>query len=146
MVPRVGPRVGRRPEDKNNQVESRTKPVKQINVDDQCIPTRMVPPFSALQIINVDDQGIPIRMVPPFSALQMFPLTFVSKTKCETPPYQSEGLTERINEPPWGRCPQEAVDARWVAVVVCCLLLLSSPHRRVGTHLQQSSRYYRYAS
>ena len=33
-------------------------------------------------------------------------------------PYQSEGLTERINEPPWGRCLQGAVDARWV--VVCC--------------------------
>ena len=36
---------------------------------------------------------------------------------------QSEGLTERINEPPWGRCLQGAVDARWVVVV----LLLSSP-------------------
>ena len=35
--------------------------------------------------------------------------------------YQSEGLTERINEPPWGRCLQGAVDARWV--VVCCGLL-----------------------
>ena len=32
--------------------------------------------------------------------------------------YQSEGLTERINEPPWGRCLQGAVDARWVVVVV----------------------------
>ena len=31
---------------------------------------------------------------------------------------QSEGLTERINEPPWGRCLQGAVDARWVVVVV----------------------------
>ncbi len=31
-------------------------------------------------------------------------------------PYQSEGLTERINEPPWGRCLQGAVDARWVVV------------------------------
>ena len=30
---------------------------------------------------------------------------------------QSEGLTERINEPPWGRCLQGAVDARWVVVV-----------------------------
>ena len=36
--------------------------------------------------------------------------------------YQSEGLTERINEPPWGRCLQGAVDARWVVV-----LLSSSP-------------------
>ena len=27
---------------------------------------------------------------------------------------QSEGLTERINEPPRGRCLQGAVDARWV--------------------------------
>ena len=31
---------------------------------------------------------------------------------------QSEGLTERINEPPWGRCLQGVVDARWVVVVV----------------------------
>ena len=31
---------------------------------------------------------------------------------------QSEGLTERINEPPWWRCLQGAVDARWVVVVV----------------------------
>ena len=37
-------------------------------------------------------------------------------------PYQSEGLTERINEPPWGRCLQEAVDVRWVVVVVVVLL------------------------
>ena len=35
-------------------------------------------------------------------------------------------MTERINEPPWGRCLQGAVDARWVVVavvvvvVVCC--------------------------
>ena len=33
---------------------------------------------------------------------------------------QSEGLTERINEPPWGRCLQGAVDARWVVGVVVC--------------------------
>ena len=25
-------------------------------------------------------------------------------------------MTERINEPPWGRCLQGAVDARWVVV------------------------------
>ena len=31
---------------------------------------------------------------------------------------QSEGILERINEPPWGRCLQGAVDARWVVVVV----------------------------
>ena len=31
---------------------------------------------------------------------------------------QSEGLTERINEPPWGRCLQGSVDVRWVVVVV----------------------------
>ena len=37
---------------------------------------------------------------------------------------QSEGVTERINEPPWGRCLQGAVDARWVVVVV---VLSSSP-------------------
>ena len=35
---------------------------------------------------------------------------------------QSEGLTERINEPPWGRCLQGAVDVRWV-VVLCCVVL-----------------------
>ena len=32
-------------------------------------------------------------------------------------------MTERINEPPWGRCLQGAVDVRWVVVV----LLSSSP-------------------
>ena len=32
--------------------------------------------------------------------------------------YQSEWLTERIKEPPRGRCLQGAVDARWVVVVV----------------------------
>mgnify|MGYP000500319437 CR=1 FL=1 len=42
---------------------------------------------------------------------------------------QSEGLTERINEPPWGRCLQGAVDARWVVVVV----LSSSPHKGGGS-------------
>ena len=26
-------------------------------------------------------------------------------------------MTERLNEPPWGRCLQGAVDARWVVVV-----------------------------
>ena len=31
---------------------------------------------------------------------------------------QSERVTERISEPPWGRCLQGVVDARWV-VVVC---------------------------
>ena len=40
----------------------------------------------------------------------------------QSPPGQSEGLTERINEPPWGRCLQGAVDVRWVVV-----LLSSSP-------------------
>ena len=40
---------------------------------------------------------------------------------------QSEGLTERINEPPWGRCLQGAVDVRWVVVVV--VVASSSPHR-----------------
>ena len=37
---------------------------------------------------------------------------------------QSEGLTERINEPPLGRCLQGAVDVRWVVVVV---VVSSSP-------------------
>ena len=36
--------------------------------------------------------------------------------------HQSEGILERINEPPWARCLQGAVDARWV--VVCCLLFV----------------------
>ena len=31
---------------------------------------------------------------------------------------QSEGILERINESPWGRFLQGAVDARWVVVVV----------------------------
>ena len=31
---------------------------------------------------------------------------------------QSEGLTEQINEPPWGRCLQGAVDVRWVVVLL----------------------------
>ena len=39
---------------------------------------------------------------------------------------QSEGVTERINEPPWGRCLQGAVDARWVVVVVV-VVVSSSP-------------------
>ena len=34
--------------------------------------------------------------------------------------YQSEGILERINEPPLGRCLQGAVDAPWVVVVCCC--------------------------
>ncbi len=56
-------------------------------------------------------------------------------------PNQSEGLAERINEAPWGRCLQGAVDARWVVVVVVVAVVLSSPpHRGVGTHLQKSSR------
>ena len=38
---------------------------------------------------------------------------------------QSEGLTERINEPPWGRCLQGAVDARWVVVVVVVVVVAS---------------------
>ena len=33
-------------------------------------------------------------------------------------------MTERINEPPWGRCLQGAVDVRWVVVVV---VVSSSP-------------------
>ena len=34
-------------------------------------------------------------------------------------------MTERINERPWGRCLQGAVDARWV--VVDAVVLSSSP-------------------
>ena len=43
------------------------------------------------------------------------------------PQNQSEGLTERINEPPWGRCLQGVVDARWVVVVVVCRRRPESP-------------------
>ena len=32
-------------------------------------------------------------------------------------------MTERINEPPWGRCLQGAVDARWVVVVVVVVVV-----------------------
>ena len=35
-------------------------------------------------------------------------------------------MTERINEPPWGRCLQETVDVRWVGVVVV-VVVSSSP-------------------
>ena len=46
-------------------------------------------------------------------------------------PYgQSEGLTERINEPPWGRCLQGAVDVRWVVVLLLLLLLCCCCRRR----------------
>ena len=38
---------------------------------------------------------------------------------------QSEGLTERINEPPSGRCLQGAVDVRWVVVVVVVVVVAS---------------------
>ena len=40
---------------------------------------------------------------------------------------QSEGLTERINKPPWGRCLQGAVDARWIVAVVVCRRRPESP-------------------
>ena len=40
---------------------------------------------------------------------------------------QSKGLTERINEPPWGRCLQGAVDVRWVVVLLCCRRRPESP-------------------
>ena len=32
--------------------------------------------------------------------------------------------TERIDEPPWGRCLQGAVDARWVVVVVVAVVVV----------------------
>ena len=35
-------------------------------------------------------------------------------------------MTERIDEPPWGRCLQGAVDARWV-VVVCLFVVVVAP-------------------
>ena len=42
--------------------------------------------------------------------------------------HQSEGILERINESPWGRCLQGAVGARWVVVVVllCCVVVVAS--------------------
>ena len=36
-------------------------------------------------------------------------------------------MTDRINEPPWGRCLQGAVDVRWVVVVVVVVVVSSSP-------------------
>ena len=52
---------------------------------------------------------------------------------------RSEGSPQRINEPPWVRCLQGAVDARWVVivvdVVVCCfVVLLSSSPRGIWTN------------
>ena len=41
------------------------------------------------------------------------------------PPGQSEGILERITEPPWGRCLQGAVDARWVVVVVVVVVVVA---------------------
>ena len=38
-------------------------------------------------------------------------------------------MTERINEPPWGRCLQGVDDARWVVVL---LLLLCCRRRPTG--------------
>ena len=38
-------------------------------------------------------------------------------------------MTERINEPPWGRCLQGAVDVRWVVVVVVFVVVVSSSPR-----------------
>ena len=46
--------------------------------------------------------------------------------------YQSEGLTERINEPPWGRCLQGAVDVRWVVVVVVSSSPRTASSRALG--------------
>ena len=45
---------------------------------------------------------------------------------------QSEGLTERINEPPWGRCLQGAVDVRWVVVVVVSSSPRTASSRALG--------------
>ena len=46
-------------------------------------------------------------------------------------------MTKRINEPPWGRCLQGAVDARWAVVVVLGspLGLLGSPLGPLGSPL-----------
>ena len=40
--------------------------------------------------------------------------------------YQSEGLTERINEPSWGRCLEGAVGVRWVVVVAVVVVFVAS--------------------
>ena len=40
---------------------------------------------------------------------------------------QSEGILERIKEPPWARCLQGAVDARWV-VVRCVVVAFPGGH------------------
>ena len=47
--------------------------------------------------------------------------------------HQSEGLTERINEPPWGRCLQGAVDVRWVVVVVVSSSPRTASSRALGS-------------
>ena len=46
---------------------------------------------------------------------------------------QSEGLTERINEPPRARCLQGAVDVRWVVVVVVVVVVASSSPRATSS-------------
>ena len=38
--------------------------------------------------------------------------------------YQSEGILGRIHEPPWGRCPHGAVDARQVDAVVVVVVVV----------------------
>ena len=37
-------------------------------------------------------------------------------------------MTERINEPPWGRSLEGAVDVRWVVVFLfCCFVVVVAP-------------------
>ena len=55
--------------------------------------------------------------------------------------YQSEGLTERTNEPPWGRCLQGAVDARWVVVVVVVVVGVVVVASQGGRHSPPAELY-----
>ena len=41
-------------------------------------------------------------------------------------------MTERVNEPPWGRCLQGAVDVRWVVVVVVSSSPRATSSRALG--------------
>ena len=82
------------------------------------------PRGSAIMFFRIEDFGPPLsKTIIAFSIQQNH--------------YQSEGFTERINEPPWGRCLQGVDDARWVVVVVVVVVVVAS-QGGVGTHLQQS--------
>ena len=46
------------------------------------------------------------------------------------------GSPQGINEPPWARCLQGVVDARWgvVVVVVCCFVAFVAPWGGIWTN------------